>query len=158
MSKYKILVIGSTNTNNRFFHQLAGKYQLKIYQTLSSSLSFNLEDFKQECHNDNEIHAILLIVSLNPRPESLIDDFKVLNRVLSPRGLHEKLFLLFNPSQSNSLNKLEKLRKSVSDFDTIFSDLNIYKLNDKEDFVKNRAWLFDEEHYDAILRKVHVPD
>ena len=84
--------------------------------------------------------------TLNPRPETLLENIKVLNKIFS-RELKKKLFLVFLNASQNGLD-LETMRNQMLEYNSLFEYLNISSESNKKTFLSNKCWLIDRSNID----------
>ena len=102
-------------------------YLISDYSNLSS-ISFDLNTFKLKCEQlKSSLKAIICIENLNPRPETLLNDFKVLVNVFTTEELrnHLHLFITFS---SKHVDSKELQKKEITNSSEI-TQVEIDKAN-----------------------------
>jgi hypothetical protein len=114
-----------------------------IEQTDLNRLKFKIEDLCNRVQNG--LKLIICLENLNPRPETLLNDIKILSECFeSSNELKEKIFLIFTFSNRNQLKKLAELRSDILNFNALFQYLNVVSDGEKHVFVDNKVWILDE--------------
>ena len=98
---------------------------------------FDLESFKVEFEeNEQNFGAIICIENLNPRPETLVNNIKILEKCFSSSMLNNLLYFFF---ASNGKLDLDTLREKALNFNEVFNVLNIqHDSKKRRDFVNTR--------------------
>ena len=124
-------------------------YQFQKYEIIYYDFclrTFNENDFIDQCNNIREkIQFILCIQNLNPRPETLENDFGVLTRAFSSTELNEKLNIIFTSSDN-----LDNVRNSALNYTVIFDPLGITEFQNKCDFVNKKIWLNNTDEINGL--------
>lgn len=122
--------------------------QCSIYLNCDLNKSnFCFDGFKTKCNQIRDtLEAIIFIVNLNPRPETLLNDLSILSCVFTPQQLREKVIFFF--TMSNGISKsLFDVRNSFLKFNEAFDFLNMEK---NRAFVNNRVWLLNDIYNDEM--------
>ena len=105
-------------------------------------MKFKIEDLCDRVQNG--LKLIICLENLNPRPETLLNDIKILRECFeSSNELKEKIFLIFTFSNRNQ-SKLAELRSDILNFNAMFQILNVVSDEEKHAFVENKVWILDE--------------
>jgi hypothetical protein len=114
-----------------------------IEQTDLNRIKFKIEDLCDRVQNG--LKLIICLENLNPRPETLLNDIKILSECFeSSNELKEKIFLIFTFSNRNQSKKLAELRSDILNFNAMFHFLNVVSDGEKHAFVENKVWILDD--------------
>jgi hypothetical protein len=112
---------------------------------------FNVNDLKQK--SDKNWFAIIYICNLSPRPETLMNDTKILTEVFSRFMLKQKTFFFFKHTSDSISNSLNQFRNGCLEYNSWFRYLDIQHINDKTDLVDKKIWFIDTI-FDNVLKKL----
>ena len=140
--------INKYQDKNIFDYNVEGNYRITEYGKLNSS-EYNEDSFRKKILELSSNKKIICIGNLFPRPETLLNDLKILVDHFSEDELKKSLYLFF--TQSNCPKELKDIRSSFLDKDnsTLFELLKIVEPKSKEEFVNERIWILD---------KIHLPE
>jgi len=134
-----------------------------IEQTDLNRLSFNKAFFINKCNKiKNNLKAIvclenlnprLCLENLNPRPETLLNDVKILNECFTSNELKEKIFFVF--TFSNGCKNLVELRNDILKFNTLFDYLMVSEF-EKNKFCLEKVWSVNKIHQEDLITLKHI--
>lgn len=107
---------------------------------------FNLVDFTSMCQyiqslNTNDFQ-IVCIENMNPRPETLIYDIRILRKIYSAKELREFLRIVFTFSKGAEKSS-EEVKNGVLTYKDLFEKyLEIFNQSEKEKFYNRNILLF----------------
>jgi hypothetical protein len=110
--------------------------------------SFNFESYRNKCNQiKSNLIAIISIENLNPRPETLLNNMKIFERIFSTDDFNNYFFFFFTSSLSL---KVEEIRSSFLQFNEV---LRILRLNSNQlaTFVNQRIHFLNENSNISIL-------
>ena len=111
--------------------------------------AFDINSFRNKCNQlKSTLSAIITIENLNPRPETLSNNMKILERVFSTNELNKHLFFFFTSSQTV---KLDELRMAFLQFQEVIRILRLETAQHKS-FIKERVHLMNESNNDDLLK------
>ena len=169
MSSKYILVTGSADEEQKIllfknifkidtYSSLKKEYSMHngwkiVHNCNLNRMGFNFEEFKIMCSTiSNNLKGIICIENFNPRPETLLNDLKVLVNVFSNDTLKRYLLLFATfTNNNNNILSLTETRKDISDFRTIFEDYLL--INDRfllNKFLKENIWILNENHLNEL--------
>jgi len=139
---YKVLFQLDYDDSNDKEIEFDNRFKI-IEQTDLNRLMFKKEDLCNRVHDD--LKLIICLENLNPRPETLLNDIKILSECFeSSNELKEKIFFIFTFSNRNQSKKLVELRSDILNFNALFHYLNVVSDGEKHVFVENKVWILDE--------------
>ncbi len=126
------------------------KFTIIDYSDFNRS-SFKFEQFRYDCNKiENNLHSIICIENLNPRPETMLCDIKILKSVFSTHDLKKYLYFICTPSQDKSLQKVREEFLKLNDF---FLGLNINGELKIKKFVQKKIWILNKRSIDLYQLK-----
>ena len=150
MKQKCILLIGLADDYYRsllFKKVLENQQDYKIIENRSlNRLEFNLTDFKQSCDQMKTCYNLVAIIcfeNLNPRPDTLLNDFTQLSSVFSAHELKNKLMVFF--TFTGSIKPLKEIRDDFKDYDLLFRSMGICDGKNRLAFIKERVWILHDE-------------
>jgi len=139
---YKVLFKLDYDDSNEKEIEYDNRFKI-IEQTDLNRLKFNKEDLCNRVQND--LKLIICLENLNPRPETLLNDIKILSECFkSSNELKEKIVFIFTFSNRNQSKKLADLRSDILNFNALFHYLNVASDQEKHVFVEKKVWILDE--------------
>ena len=162
-----ILIAGSTDDDSRklIYNHLfdleynsseriikANNFTIIDYSDFNRS-SFKFKQFENNCEQiKKNLRAIICIENLNPRPETMLKDIQILNRVYDSDFLKKHLYFictLQKPKQDYCQNKsLEKVRNEFLHLTDFFSNLDINGESNVNEFVQKKIWILNKDNID----------
>ena len=133
-------------------HYESESYILNIACGLEKA-SFSFESYRNHCNQiKSNLVGIISIENLNPRPETLLNNAKIFERIFSSDDLNKYLYFFFTSSQSF---KVEEIRNSFLQFNEV---LRILRLNSNQQttFVNQRIHLLNENSNKSILNVLQM--
>ena len=114
--------------------------------------SFNIETYRNKCNRiKTNLAAIISIENLNPRPETLVNNMKILERTFSSDELSKLLYIFFTSDHSI---KIDEIRDSFLQFNEI---LRILRLNNSTQraFVNQKIHLLSKSNAEELKKIIY---
>ena len=125
-----------------------------IEQTDLNRLEFNKTNFIDKCNKiKNNLKAIICLENLNPRPETLLNDVKILSECFTSNELKEKIFFVF--TFSNGSKYLVELRNDILKFNTLFDYLMVSGF-EKSKFCLEKVWILNKINQEELTTLKHI--
>ena len=125
-----------------------------IEQTDLNRLEFNKTNFIDKCNKiKNNLKAIICLENLNPRPETLLNDVKILSECFTSNELKEKIFFVF--TFSNGSKDLVEFRNDILKFNTLFDYLMVSEF-EKSKFCLEKVWIFNKKNQEELITLKHI--
>lgn len=155
------IITGSSNNRYiqslcRYLFNLEYRTETNQYETDLCSIyvncslylpDFNRDEFQQICnYNMHKLEKIICLENLNPGPETLGNDIRILSKIFTPNTLRNRLNLVF--TSSDPYIKLAEIRNTALNFVVFYGYLGIQNENgaNKRLFVERNVWLLKQHN------------
>ena len=154
--KKSILITGSTNTEN--LNLILSDFDVKNISNIAEKkyviedctlfieidldrTHFDISTFENKINTFPNLKAIICLENLNPRPETLVNNIKILGDAFEQKLLKTNLYFCFT---SNNKLDINYVRESALQFNEVFRVIGIqHDKKLKDQFVKDKIYTLD---------------